>query len=178
MRKVLFLSALFIATSSFGQDLTTSLQTILKAYLHTKQIKPTLGNVLQLSNGTVAAVYGFSNKKTGTADSDRGEITNGTLLIYYDIGFSAGTHMSDLNKQLFDWYVDNTNENWRTMLGIKKGKDSSEIVITIYGGDNVFAQRKEPSPVLYPANFWAYVKTEADIKNLLEIAWSYTPKQK
>jgi hypothetical protein len=65
------------------------------------------------------------------------------------------------------------------MVGIKKGKDSSQIVITIYGEGNSNGHVKKPLyPFLYPANFWAFVKTEADIKNMLDIAWSYTPTQK
>jgi hypothetical protein len=178
MRKVLFLLFFLIARSCFSQDLTTTLQTTLKAYLHTKQIKPTFGNVLQLSFSTVAAVYGFLNKRTGTLDSDMGEITNGSLLINYDIGFSAGAHMNHSNKEEFDWYIENTYENQRTMVAIKKGKDSSQIVITIYGDESSNGNHKRPfNRFLYPANFWAYVKTEADIKNMLDIAWSYTPKQ-
>ena len=178
MQKVLLILCFLIARRGISQDLTTSLQTTLKAYLHTKQIKPTLGYVLKLSNSTVAALHGFANKKTGTFDSDRGEITNGALCIHYDIGFSAGAHINNINKEKFDWSVDDDFENYRTMVGIKKEKDSSQIVITIYGGGDRSAHGNAHNAFLYPANFWAYIKTEAEIKNVLDIAWSYTPTEK
>jgi hypothetical protein len=111
----------------------------------------------------------FSNRRTGTIDSDKGEITDGHLLLNYDIGLMAGAHMHIELKPLCTFYLDTLINGRKTLIGLKEKERQSELIITIYED---FAKPTN----LFPANFWADVKNEADLKNVLAIVFSYVPR--
>lgn len=165
MRVLFILTSLVISYSCFSQKLETHLKNLVK---DSTLLKPfTASSSTDLKSGIIHLPPRFTNKRTGTIDSHRGEITNGALLITYDIGHMAGTHMHEELKEKCEFYLDSTINGYRTLIGLQKKNEQSELIITIFGSLDIRG---------VPANFWAVVQNEDDIENMLRIVFSYRPK--
>lgn len=167
MRIILLLFGLTICFESFSQSLESQIKKVLSEPLFIARIKsdpnkqPTI-----LGAGKVLLAASFVNRRTGTIDSDRGQISNSSLTIYYDNGFTAGAHVNNTIKDSFSLFIDTLLYGHRTLIGVKAGQGSKEIVITILGFDN-------KDPFTFPANFWAIVRTEEEMQQALMVSLSY-----
>ena len=155
-----------ISANCFGQDIGNKMADIIKDQLINKQVDSTQ-EIIFLSRGSVLAPRLCINKRTGTIDSERGELKCGQLLINYDIGLMAGTHAASGNKNTFYWYDEKLFNGNKICIGLKKENDRWKLVMTIRSDADV---RKEP------ANFWAEVKNADDAKQVVIIGFSYKPK--
>lgn len=126
--------------------------------------------VADLNVGTVQLLEGWTQKRTGTKDSEMGQITrpDGRLIVNYDIGFLAGTHMSEQRKAECIWFKEQMIHGNRAIIGLVKTKEARELVVTLLGPDI-------REPFKYPANFWATVQNDEDITDVLLVALSYKP---
>jgi hypothetical protein len=127
--------------------------------------------VADLKVGAVQLPAGWTQKRTGTIDSERGQITgpNGKLIVNYDIGAMAGIHMSDHRKAECIWYKEQMIHGRRALIGLVKTQAGRALVVTFFDRDN-----REWAK--YPANFWSTVQDDEDIADTLLIALSYEPK--
>ena len=125
---------------------------------------------IDLNVGMVKAPKGYLHKRTGTKDSQMGQITDdqGKLTIYYDIGVMAGTHMHPKLKSDCLWYKEQIINAHKVFSGLmnKDGKKLLLVTITEEGS-------KDSSQ--FPANFWAYVNGNGDIAEVSRIVLSYSP---
>lgn len=170
LRMLLLMAALVIGTTSRAQQPGINLEKIVKKAIRKNNAADRADSLVTFKNdGTVWAPKKYSNKRTGTADSERGELTSPSLKIIYDIGVMAGTHMASARKNECISYFDTIVNSLAITVGLKKDTAGWELIITTYGSDkkNVFAS---------PANFWADVKDEKDIQEVVNIAISYKPK--
>ena len=128
------------------------------------------GEITDLDRGTVRLLDGYSHKRIGTTDSDLGEITRAdkSLVIHYDIGMMAGYHVHPSRKADFRWYRETTINGHKACLGIKGGKGSEQLEITIYGSRNEATGE--------PSNFWAVIGKKEDVADVLLIISSYEIK--
>lgn len=123
-----------------------------------------------LDVGTIQLPDRWTEKRTGTKDSRMGEIArpDRTLVVHYDIGFSAGTHMaaSICQKMECVWYREQMIDGHRASIGLVMTDAGRELRVTILDPDLREFRR-------YPANFWAQVRNEEDVADTLLIAMSY-----
>ena len=136
---------------------------------------PVTLKTIDLGIGTIQLPPGFSEKRTGTADSRRGEISrsNPLFVITYDIGAMAGLHMHPEKKGSCLWFKEQMMEGQKCYMGMEKKEEGKVLTISIVPPDGHI---RTPWP--YPANFWATVTTDEDIEHLKQIALSYVPKPK
>ena len=139
------------------------------------QPSQTTSEQVDLKVGTIHLLPGFSEKRTGTIDSRMGEIVRKEprFVITYDIGFSSGLHMHPKKAAECLWFKEQMSAGQKCYIGMKKKGADKILTISIVpdGGAGQIG-----SPLTYPANFWATVKTEEDIADLTQIAMSYVPK--
>jgi hypothetical protein len=138
-----------------------------------KSPAPARSEAVDLEVGTIQLLPSFSEKRTGTIDSRRGEITreNPPFVITYDIGAMAGLHMRPKLEGECLWFKEQIMANQKCYIGMKQKGTDKILTISIVPSDG---QIKEPWT--YPANFWATVKTDEDIEQMKQIALSYLPK--
>ncbi len=127
-------------------------------------------NQTNLKSGTFSTKDSIFNKRTGTLDSERGELKSNGALIYYDIGFSAGAHMNMKRKSDCTWYTEKILNDYKICMGLLVKDNNNELVVTI--NYNQF----KPS-ILFPVNFWSNILNESDIRRMLDIAFTYKSSQ-
>ena len=129
MRLILLLIAFSLSASCFSQALEVQLEQLIKDSLSVKP--PASSATTDLNRGTVQLSPQFVNRRTGTSDSDKGESTNGTLWLHYDIGLMAGMHMHKKLKPACKFYVDSSFNGNRMLIGLAEKNGQSELIITI-----------------------------------------------
>jgi hypothetical protein len=117
----------------------------------------------------------FKIERTGTIDSDKGEISGPRrFVVHYDVGFMAGTHMSPEQGKTCLWYMEHTIGGAPAYTGVRTLHGRREIVTTIWTRDLTTE----------PANFWAEIRNEQDVATFMAIVSTYqlgkvrAPKQK
>jgi hypothetical protein len=136
---------------------------------------PVTLKTIDLRIGTIQLPPEFSEKRTGTIDSRKGEISRSDPLfvITYDIGAMAGLHMHPMKKGSCLWFKEQMVAGQKCYMGMKKKGEDKIVAISILRSDGQIG-----NPWIYPANFWATVTTDEDIEHLKQIALSYVPKPK
>jgi len=168
MRMLLFLITAVMGSACFGQDMETQLQQLLQGHLTTHPLIPgSASKNIGIHMGTLSIPPGFTNKRTGTADSEMGYLSNGGFIIYYDIGAMSGAHMNITLKGKCSFYSDSIYNGYKTIAGLQKLPAESKLTITVYGNDTRNSH--------FPANFRATVKNDTEKKAMLDIALSYKP---
>lgn len=134
---------------------------------------PETRRAIDLQVGTIQLPPGFSEKRTGTIDSRRGEIArnNPYFVITYDIGAMSGLHMHPNKKSECVWFTEQTMGDQKCYMGMEQRGTDRELTISIVPSDG-----QPRGPWKHPANFWAQVRTDEDIEDLKQIAMSYLPK--
>jgi hypothetical protein len=129
--------------------------------------------VITLGVGEISLPNGFVHKRIGMTDSLMGEIrrSNGPLLISYDIGPMAGTHMHPQKRGECSWFQEQTIGGRKIYMGMVEKQGKRELIVTV-----VMDEGSEP--LALPANFRATVRSKRDIANVKKIAASYTPAQR
>ena len=127
---------------------------------------------VNLGVGTVNMPAGYTQKRIGTTDSEMGEITrgDGKLVVHYDIGAMAGTHMHARLKAECVWYREQDVGGQKAFVGLVKKEGSRQLVVTIQGAAAQDAMG-------YPSNFWADIQGDEDVADVLVIALTYHGKQ-
>jgi hypothetical protein len=117
--------------------------------------------------GTFAVPAGFTSKRTGTADSYKGVAKRDTdgFAVDFDIGFGAGAHMNEKLKSGCTYYREHVINGIPARTGIQEVNGVKTIITTIY-------DMKVSNPYL-PANFWATIKTDADMADFFVIVATY-----
>jgi len=115
-----------------------------------------------LHNGSVLLPAIFTNKRTGTVDSERGELRSTAFVIYYDIGSMAGQRMNVQLKGQCSVYEDGRFNGVRMVIGLQGNQMTVSILSNNYPKDSHF-----------PANFWAKVENAKDVSLLLQAVMSY-----
>ena len=181
----LLIALLLVAGRSWGQAVPEPLAHVLRHYQPLPRADAGVSVALG-KRGTVLLPPQATQQRTGTKDSDRGEIHFEYLLIGYDIGRMAGTHISPYNRGgdrflggnpvPFSAYEERTAGPLRATLGLRPNRSGT--------GTEVVATLQNPGPPLtdaagsFPANFWAVVQTEAELQQFLAVALSYRPAAK
>ena len=165
----MLLLLIFSTQYSKGQNIQSCLKKVLKEYSSQKpefdaRLKP-----INLGAATVLVPSPFSNKRTGTKDSDMGELSRPNFTIFYDIGKMAGAHITDRNTRNSSYFTMGTYNEYKTYIGLRKEGDKDQLIITIW-------ERNQSSS--FPANFWAYVKSKKDIKDMITIVMNFQPTKK
>jgi len=130
----------------------------------------TLAKTHDVGYGTFEAHEDFTFKRTGTADSYMGTLTRKSdgFTITFDVGWMAGIQMSDRKRAQCEFYRRHNVGGVAASTGIERVDDRRRIVTTIDFDSNV---RR------VPANFWADVRTEAEVAEFLLIVTTYKPKE-
>ncbi|KQB98819.1 hypothetical protein [Pedobacter sp. Hv1] len=152
-----------------GQNIETSLKEQLKKYSSQKTGLDTNLKIIDLGSASVSVPSQFKNKRTGTIDSDMGELSSGDFKIFYDIGYMAGTHITDRNTRNSSYFTVGTYNGYKTYIGLRKEGDKDQLIITIW------EPNQERS---MPANFWAYIKSEKDINDMITIVMNFKLNKK
>ena len=129
--------------------------------------------VITLGVGEISLPNGFVHKRIGMTGSSMGEIrrSNGPLLISYDIGPLAGTHMHPRKRGECRWFQERTTGGRKIYMGMVEEQGQRGLIVTV-----VMDEGSEP-PAL-PANFRATVRSKRDIADVKKIAASYKPAQR
>jgi hypothetical protein len=171
MKLLIFFFLTLFSMNGYGQKLDSTLKKLIHQYASTSHIKTDCVNhMTRLKVGTFTTTGLITNRRTGTIDSERGELTTDGSTIYYDIGFSAGAHMSSDRKNECGFYTEQNFKGYKTDIGLIKKEGKSELIITIWGDYT-------RSVSCFPANFWRNIDDEKDIKAMLEIVSSYKPAE-
>jgi|GEM_PF-2814970 len=167
MKTVLTMMALLLGSAGFAQVSTAGLEKMVKEYIGQATSAASSKKEIVFNNrGSIFVPEVFSNKITGTKDSERGELTAPGSFIGYDIGFMAGTRVSAFNAKECSAYYNASVNGYNVWIGIKDGS----LLVTLTNPDKV-------NVPYFPANFWSAVKNETEAKEVLAIALSYKPKQ-
>lgn len=111
----------------------------------------------------------YTMRKTGTADSEMGEITGPDgWIISYDIGYMAGTHMHERRKSECVWFLEHKIAKHKAFTGVVRVAGKRQIITTIWDGTRS----------LEPANFWATLRNEKDLATFLTIVATYEPAKR
>lgn len=123
------------------------------------------------SVGTIELPAGFSERRTGTMDSRRGELRRGggDLVITYDIGAMAGLHMHPAQAPSCVWFKNHLMGDRRVYAGLEAKTGKKILTVSVVSSDGAH------DPFKYPANFTATVQSEEDMADVLLIALSYRP---
>jgi hypothetical protein len=163
MKVISLVSAMLLSAACFSQQAGINIEKVVKEHL--RPVSPAK-TVSFNERGNLLVPENYSNKRTGTKDSEMGELTRPGFLIGYDIGYMAGTHIAPLLFKEYRSYYNTSINGQNTWIGLKGEK----LVITIY--DPAKGDQRA-----YPANFWAIVKDEKDVAEVLSIVFSYKPKK-
>ena len=128
---------------------------------------------VDLGEGRVQLLSGFTEKRTGTKDSYMGQITetDSPFVIHYDLGAMAGLRMHPEKKKTCAWFKEQVIQDQRYYVGLEESGGGKKIIISIVPKD-----KKDESAFLYPANFWANIKSEEQVVECLLTALSFRPK--
>src|SRR5215211_4143000 len=87
--------------------------------------------VITLDVGEVTLPKGFVHKRIGMTDSSMGEISrsDGTLVISYDIGPMAGTHMHPRKRKECSWFQEQTIGGRKVYTGLVEKQDKRELIV-------------------------------------------------
>lgn len=163
---VLLFALILCAQYVNGQHIETSLKKVLKEYSSRKKEVDARLKPINLGRATALVPSHFSNKRTGTIDSDRGELSRPNFTIFYDIGKMSGAHITDRNTRNSSYFTMSTYNGYKTYIGLRKEGDKDQLIITIW----------EPNQSSsFPANFWAYVKSKQDVKDMITIFMNFQP---
>lgn len=166
MKIVLSMATVLLSAVSFGQLNSAGIEKAVKAYI-SKTLVAASAKKISLDNGaTIFVPATYTNKRTGTKDSERGYLKGAGPEVGYDIGYSAGTWVSALLAKNYDAHYNASINGYNAWIGINKNK----LTVTFSDPD------MELVPAL-PANFQATVNNEAEMIEVLKIVFSYTPKQ-
>jgi hypothetical protein len=169
VRTLLLFALIFCTQYTKGQNIESGLKKVLKNYSSLKtefdaRLKP-----INLGRATILVPSRFSNKRIGTIDSDMGELSRPNFTIFYDIGKMAGAHITDKNTHNSSYFTMGTYNRYKTYIGLRKEGDKDQLIITIW----------EPNQSSsFPANFWAYVKSKKDVKDMLIIVMNFQPNKR
>ena len=166
MKLFSFILIICVSSNCFSQDLEKSIAGIINDYINKNHSDSNL-KIVSLNSGSVLASQSCINKRTGTIDSERGELKCGQLQINYDIGFMAGTHVASVNKNTFNWYAEELVDGNKIYIGLKKENSIWKLVITILSDTDVRSD---------PANFWAEVENTVEARQVIATAFSYKKK--
>lgn len=163
--------SLFILSTQHckGQSVEASLQTLLKEYSSQKTGFNLRLKSVNLGRAIVSVPSQFNNKRTGTKDSDRGELSRPNLVIFYDIGRMSGVHISERNCSNCLYFTTGAYNGHKTNIALRKKGDKDELLITIWDRNYNTA---------FPANFWAEVKNKEDVRDMVTIVMNYLPLEK
>jgi hypothetical protein len=160
---------MLLSFNCYSQQLESLLKKLLQEYSSGVAIKDnSTRHLTTLKVATLTTTRLITNKRTGTKDSERGELISNGLPIYYDIGFSAGAHMGLHRKNECALYDERKFNDHKICMGLINKDGKSVLVMTIWG-DYL------KSAWTFPANFWGDINDENDIKTMLEIVSSYKP---
>ena len=107
----------------------------------------------------------YSMRRTGTIDSDMGEISGPQgFVVHFDIGYMAGTHMHERRKGECEWFLEHTISGQKAFTGMRRVEGSRRVTTTIMD-----------QPLYSPANFWAVVRSEKDLASFFAIVSTYKP---
>ena len=116
--------------------------------------------------GVISLPPQYTMRRTGTIDSDMGEITGPDgWVISYDIGYMAGTHMHERRKSECVWFLEHKIAKHKALTGVVREDGKRRIITTIWDG----------TPSTEPANFWATLRNEKDLATFLTIVTTYEP---
>ena len=163
------LFALILCTQCVnGQNIESSLKKQLKKYSSQKTDFDARLKTINLGRDSVSVPSSFKNKRTGTIDSDMGQLSRPNFTIFYDIGKMAGTHITDKYTRNSSYFTMGTYNGYKTYIGLRKEGDKDQLIITIW----------EPNQSSYIlANFWAYVKSKKDVKDMITIVMHFQPNK-
>ncbi|MBL7737988.1 MAG: hypothetical protein JNK14_02130 [Chitinophagaceae bacterium] len=165
MRLVVLFIIIFLSSTCLCQELKDRMTTLVNGYFDHDQADSS-GRKISLNRGFVVAPLLCTNRRTGTIDSDKGELLYRELLINYDIGFMAGTHAAPGNRTTFSWYDERLIRDNKVCIGLKKENDAWKLVMTMRKNSGNMTKEE-------PANFWANVKDEEEVRDIIKIAFSY-----
>src|SRR5262249_19980330 len=112
--------------------------------------------------GSIRLLPGYKHKGGMSEDSLRGKIwKEGGLTIEYDIGDMAGEDGNEEHKPEYVWWREQSINNHPVRIAMTKER---KLIVT-------FTTRSHN-----PANFWATVKSEEDMTDLLLMALTYNAK--
>lgn len=166
---LLFFLLIFSTQYIKAQHIESSLKKQLKKYSSQKTDFDARLKTIHLGRDSVSVPSSFNNKRTGTKDSDLGELNRANFTVFYDIGKMAGTHITDRNTHNSSYFTMGTYNGYKTYIGLRKEGDKDQLIITIW----------EPNQRSYIlANFWAYVKSKKDVKDMITIVMNFQPNKK
>lgn len=164
------LFALILCTQyAKGQNMESSLKEQLKKYSSQKAGFDARLKTIDLGSVSVSVPSPFKNKRTGTKDSDMGELNRANFTVFYDIGTMAGAHITDRNTRNSSYFTMGTYNGYKTYIGLRKEGDKDQLIITIWEPNQTSSM---------PANFWAYVKSKKDVKDMITIVMNFKPNKK
>ncbi|KAA9327710.1 hypothetical protein F0P96_17190 [Hymenobacter busanensis] len=180
----LLIALLLVPGRSTGQAGPDSLAPVLRHYqplpLALPEVRVALGE-----RGTVHLPPQATHRRTGTKDSERGELRlAGGLLVGYDIGPMAGTHVSAYNRggdrfpegnpTPFSAYHERTLGPLQATLGLRPSLAGLNAVATLQAAGRPL----DDAAAAFPANFWALVHTQTELEQFLALVFSYRPVAK
>jgi hypothetical protein len=129
--------------------------------------------VVTLGVGEIALPGGFAHKTVGVTDSSMGAIkkSDGALVISYDIGPMAGTHMHPGRRKECRWFREQVIDGRQVYLGLVEKNGQRELIVTVMT-DGV------SEPLALPANFRAAVRGRRDVADVMRVAAGYKPRRK
>lgn len=167
MKLLIIFFLTLLSLNCYCQKVELMLEKLIHKYSSEKRTKTdTSKQITNLRIATFSTANPITNIRTGTKDSEQGELSNSQRIIYYDIGFSSGAHMNLYRKSECSFYSEEIFSGHKTRIGLLYKDGISELIITILS-DNMKSVRS------FPANFWVAIKDENDIEPMLEIASSY-----
>src|SRR5262245_10050447 len=123
---------------------------------------------IRTGQGAFTLPEGFTHERTGTADSHRGVLRRKAdgFQINVDVGIGAGTHMHEGLQADSSYFRSHTVNGLSALTGIESKDGRKTITTTI-------TDLKAKKPVV--ANFWATIRSEADVADFLMIVSTFTP---
>jgi hypothetical protein len=120
---------------------------------------------VQSAYGSFTIPDEFSFQRSGTVDSLKGEIKRKIdgFVVHFDLGFMAGTHMHSKLQSLCSYFREHTINGISAKSGIQS-KDTDKMITTTID---------DPKSGAAPANFWATVKSDADLADFFVIVSTY-----
>lgn len=123
-----------------------------------------------LKTGSIVLPPGFTHQGRQGTDSYMGRITapDSSLVIQYDIGFSAGARVHPARRSDFMWFLEHEVNGNRSYSGMVVRDGDRRIATTVLGEGS--------DPMALPANFEASVRGERDVAAFMAIVMTYRPR--
>ena len=127
-----------------------------------------------MPTGTISLPATFTLKPLRGTDSSPGTIVraDGRLVIHYDIGGMAGTHVVPANRDKYLWMTAHEVNGLVAYTGLAHDSAGVQTITTTIlgeGGSDAWT---------LPANFSAVIRGDRDIVEFMAIVTSYRPKKK